>query len=296
MKKLAIARLLVLLPAITLLLSCGVTKPKLKLNERDKSKLTSILDAQSEKTQARYQYRNPQNTLEFFGVAPGQTVVEALPGGGWYSQILAPYLGTSGKLIGVDYDINMWPLFGGFATQEFIEKRRQWDTKWIEKSNDWQKPLAPMVGYEFGAIPAEIENSVDTVLFIRALHNLARFEGEGGYLTRALSDAFRILKPGGVVGIVQHQSDESMPDSWATGAKGYLKESFVKQKMEEAGFTYVKSSNLNKNPNDKPTTSDFVWRLPPSLAGAKNKPELKAEMEAIGESNRMTLVFMKPKK
>ena len=296
MKKLASAKLLVMLSFITLLLSCGAAKPKLKLSESDESKLSSVLNAQSEEVQARYQYRNPQSTLKFFGVTPGQTVVEALPGGGWYSQILAPYLGTSGKLIGVDYDIDMWPLFGGFATQEFIEKRRHWDQKWIEKAGGWQKPLAPMVGYEFGAIPAEIENSVDTVLFIRALHNLARFESEGGYLTRALSDSFRILKPGGIVGIVQHQSDESMPDSWATGAKGYLKESLVKQKMEEAGFIYIKSSEFNKNPNDKPTTSDFVWRLPPSLAGAKNKPEQKAEMEAIGESNRMTLVFMKPKK
>ena len=86
-----------------------------------KTKLAEILAAQSEESKARYNMRNPAQTLEFFGIEPGMKIAEALPGGGWYSKILIPFLGDEGSLTGMDYSVNMWPEFGSFATAEFIE-------------------------------------------------------------------------------------------------------------------------------------------------------------------------------
>ena len=135
---------------------------------------------------------------------------------------------------------------------------------------------------------------MDAVLLIRAVHNLARFESQGGFLTAAIQNTFDILKPGGVVGIVQHQARDEMPDEWADGSKGYLKKSFVIDLMERTGFELVGESDINQNPKDQPTAEDIVWRLPPSLATSKDNDELKNSLESIGESNRMTLKFKKP--
>jgi predicted methyltransferase len=143
-------------------------------------------------------------------------------------------------------------------------------------------------------MPVELKGTADAVLFIRALHNLARFEEEGGYLTAALQDAFDVLKPGGTVGVVQHRARDTKSDEWAGGQRGYLKMSFVIAKMEEAGFEFEGGIEINMNEKDQPGEEDIVWRLPPSFATSHENPELKAEMEAIGESNRMTLKFRKP--
>ena len=102
------------------------------------------------------------------------------------------------------------------------------------------------------------------------------------------------LKPGGVVGVVQHMAPEDAPDEWATGAAGYLKKSFVIATMEGAGFELVAESDINENPADQPTTDDIVWRLPPTLFGAAENPEQAESNKVIGESNRMTLLFRKP--
>jgi predicted methyltransferase len=87
---------------------------------------------------------------------------------------------------------------------------------------------------------------------------------------------------------------DEMPDDWAGGQNGYLKEDFIIGAMQEAGFEFVGSSEINFNPKDQPTDEDMVWRLPPTLATSRDNPELKAQLEAIGESNRMTLKFRKP--
>ena len=146
----------------------------------------------------------------------------------------------------------------------------------------------------FGDMPDSMKETADAVLLIRAVHNLARFESQGGFLTAAIQNTFDILKPGGVVGIVQHQARDEMPDEWADGSKGYLKKSFVINLMEGAGFELVGESDINQNPKDQPTAEDIVWRLPPSLATSKDNDELKNSLESIGESNRMTLKFKKP--
>ena len=257
-------------------------------------KLAAVLAEQPEEVQARYTYRHPAETLEFFGIVPGMTVVEALPGGGWYTKILLPYLGPDGSLIGADYSRDMYPLFGFFG-EEFLKKKETWADDFTADAKGWSgEDGASVTAFVFGSMPEEMKGTADAVLFIRALHNLARFEDEGDFLSAALQDAYDVLKPGGSVGVVQHQAPDGMPDEWAGGQNGYLKKSFLIEKMQEAGLEFVAGSDINMNGKDQPTEEDIVWRLPPTLATSGDNPELKAEMEAIGESNRMTLKFRKP--
>ena len=258
------------------------------------TKLATILAAQPEKAKARYKARHPQETLEFFGITPGMTVVDVLPGGGWYSKILIPYLGNEGHIIGVDYSIKMWPEFGGFATEEFIEKKKNWAAEWVEGAQAWRAGSTGNISaFTFGDRDASMDGKADAVLFVRALHNLSRFEDEGGYMSEALADAHALLKPGGIVGVVQHQGPETNEDKWAEGDNGYLKKSQLIAQFKAAGFEFVKESAINENPKDIPTNKDIVWRLPPSLGTSGEDAELRAKMEAIGESNRMTLLFKK---
>ncbi len=256
--------------------------------------LRAVLAEQGEEAMSRYQYRHPAETLEFFGIEPGMTVVEALPGGGWYSKILLPYLGSDGELIGVDYALDMFPLFG-FFSEERIEAKKTWAPDWTADAREWFGDKGATVSaFVFGSQTSATHGTADAVLFIRALHNLARFESQGEFLTTALQDAHAVLKPGGVVGVVQHEAREDTADDWASGGAGYLKKSFVIEQFEKAGFELVSESDINTNPKDQPTVKDIVWRLPPSFNGTKDDAELKAAVTAIGESNRMTLLFRKP--
>ncbi|MGS2723029.1 class I SAM-dependent methyltransferase [Porticoccus sp. GXU_MW_L64] len=256
--------------------------------------LGAIIAAQPAETKARYAYRHPKETLEFFGIEPGMTVVEALPGGGWYTKIIAPYLGVDGAVIGADYDQALFPLFG-FFSDEALEAKKTWTTDWPERAASWfDTPVARIDAFQFGSMPSQLEGTVDAVLFIRALHNLARFEGQGGFQTAALQETLKALKPGGVVGVVQHMAPEDADDSWAGGAAGYIKKSYVIATLEAAGLELVAESDINRNPKDQPTNDDIVWRLPPTLHGTKDNPEQAAINTAIGESDRMTLLFRKP--
>ena len=196
--------------------------------------------------------------------------------------------------MGVDYNLAMWPNFS-FATPEWIEKRKSWSTTWPEDAREWGGDNGAAVNATtFGTVPDESVGTFDAVLFIRALHNLARYENEGGFLSKALNDAYQVLKPGGVVGIVQHEARPDRSDDWANGSNGYLKKSFVIKQMEKAGFEFADELPINENPNDQAKEGDIVWRLPPSLGDSQDDDERKAEMLAIGESNRMTLLFRKP--
>ncbi len=256
-------------------------------------RLASVLVAQPDDVQARYKYRHPQDTLEFFGIEPAMTVVEALPGGGWYTRILLPYLGAGGQLIGADYALEMWPNFE-FVTDEFFEERKTWVQDWVADAEEWRTDdSAEISAFVLGSVPESMHGTADAVLFIRALHNMARFESNGKFLSAAIRDSYDVLKPGGIVGIVQHHARDTMPDKWADGEMGYLKKGYVIEMMEAAGFEFVDESAMNANSKDMPTTDQYVWRLPPSYDGAET-PETKAKVDAIGESNRMTLKFRKP--
>lgn len=280
------------LPA--LLLACFAFSGGLSAADFDSEKMSAVLVAQEDSSQARYPFRHPQETLEFFEVAPAMVVVEALPGGGWYSKILAAYLGPEGSLAGVDYSPDMFPLFGFFSAEQ-LKAKETWAQDWVAGTADWGiEDSAAISAFAFGGLPEEMRGTADTFLFIRALHNLARFEEDGRYLTKALLDAYDVLKPGGVVGIVQHQARPDMPDDWAGGQNGYLKYQFVVDQVTAAGFEFVGAIDANANELDQPTTADKVWRLPPVMNTSREDPELRARIMAIGESNRMTLKFRKP--
>ena len=286
-----------------LLVACGDSNPvkagydaahETAVKKDNSAKLATILAAQSDKAKARYDARNPQETLEFFGITPGMKVVDVLPGSGWYSKILIPYLGDEGHLIGVDYSIKMWPEFGGFANEEFIEKKKTWAAEWVEGAQAWRAgSTGEISAFTFGDRDASMDGTADAILFVRALHNLSRFEEKGGYMAEALADAHALLKPGGIVGVVQHQGPESNTDEWAVGSNGYLKKSNVIAQFKAAGFELVKESAVNENSKDVPTNDEMVWRLPPTLGTSREDAELKAKLEAVGESNRMTLLFKK---
>src|SRR5690606_2574701 len=139
-------------------------------------RLEQVLEAQSEEVKARYEHRHPQETLEFFGIEPGMTVVEALPRAGWYSKILIHYLSEHGRLIGANCAHSMWPKFG-FFEQDFVDSMETWTTDWPQQAEAWRgNDGATVDAFELGELPEEMAGQADAMLLIRALHNLARFE------------------------------------------------------------------------------------------------------------------------
>ncbi|MFQ3249204.1 MAG: putative methyltransferase [Glaciecola sp.] len=258
----------------------------------DRGKLFYAVQNRSDEDKVRNEARHPIQTLEFFKVAPGMSVAEALPGGGWYSKILAYYLGAEGQLHGINYNDDMWARFG-FFSEEAIKSAIEGTAAFPGKVKEFAENPPASTGFTFADAPDSLAGTVDRVLFIRALHNLNRFEKEAGTMTEALKTTRMLLKDGGLVGVVQHQAPESSSDSWADGSAGYLKKSAVIEAFNNAGFELVSDADFNENPNDIPTEKDIVWRLPPTYSGTSEDPKLKAKVDTIGESNRMTLLFKK---
>jgi len=256
-------------------------------------RLDAVLAAQSDETKARYGYRHPKETLEFFGVLPTMTVVDTLPGDVWYTGLLLDYLGASGTVIAADYAPDMWTQFGDYSPDP--KEKATWTTDFVAKVGAKRAADdAAIAAFQYGSVPDSMAGTADVVLAVRALHHFMRLEESGGYMTKALADMKKVLKTGGIVGVEQHRAPEASPDAWAKGDSGYVKQSAVIAAFEKAGFELAGSSEINANPKDQPTEKDVVWRLPPTLATSKDNPELKAQMEAIGETDRMTLKFRKP--
>ena len=283
--------LFVLAPMVAFLSACQKTETA-AVQTVDTAKLQQVVGARSDEMRLRDQFRNPEETLSFFQVAPGMTVAEALPGGGWYSRILSNYLGDSGTLYGLNYDDDMWARFG-FFSDEFIQQRIEATGKFEGMVKEFTQGNITAKGYTFSTTPDTLNGSVDRVLFIRALHNLNRFEKDANTLSDALKTTHRILKDDGLVGVVQHNIPESAPEQGSDGSRGYMKLSTIKQAFNDAGFEFVSSSNINTNPKDQPSDSDIVWRLPPTYNGIGEDEEKRAQVDAIGESNRVTLLFKK---
>lgn len=261
-------------------------------NSGNNAALIEVIAARSDEEKARDVYRHPVETLTFFQVEPGMTVVEGLPGGGWYTRILANYLGADGALYGVNYPDRIWPLL------------RPGDAAWtaarIAATDNFPAEVATYTdngiaarGFTFETIPPEVAGTVDRVLMIRALHNLNRFEAQSQTLTKALEGIRTMLKDDGLVGVVQHRAPATASPEWADGSRGYLNQATVIESFEKAGFELVAGSEINANPLDQPAGDDSVWRLPPSLRGSENDAKKQAEMLAIGETDRMTLLFRK---
>ena len=280
---------IVLIPSI---LVSGLTIAPLAIAHNYNQALIEVVRDRSAQDQVRDKYRNPVQTLAFFNVEPGMKVAEALPGGGWYSKILANYLGQDGELHGINYNDDMWAMFGFFSAERIAENSAN-TAKFPSLVESFTDNGIQSSGFTFATAPEAAKGTLDRVLFVRALHNLNRFEADAGTRSQALKLAYDLLKPNGLVGVVQHRAPEDADDKWADGSRGYLKQSALIDAFEVAGFELVMTSEVNANRKDKPQTEDIVWRLPPSFNGVGDDADKRVAMQAIGESDRMTLLFQK---
>ncbi|MCA9581269.1 MAG: class I SAM-dependent methyltransferase [Myxococcales bacterium] len=229
----------------------------------------------SEENRARDPYRHPAETLAFFGLAPHMTVVEIRPGGGWYAEILAPALKEKGKYVA--------------AVPSADGKRAKYRQRFIDMQAERADVLgaAEIVTFD-PPTPIDLgpDGSADMVLTFRNTHN---WIGDGGE-KEAYAAFFRVLKPGGILGVVQHRADDGA-DPKQSAKKGYVPESYVIEVAQAAGFRLVDRSDINRNPKDTHDHPEGVWTLPPVLRLGDTD---RAKYEAIGESDRMTLKFEKP--
>ncbi|WP_376708413.1 class I SAM-dependent methyltransferase [Shewanella surugensis] len=224
-------------------------------------------------------YRHPYETLEFFGVKPTDTVVELWPGGGWYAEILAPYLNNNGHYIGAIFDSN--PKDEAQKNGYRATSAKKFNT-WIEnnKTHVSQAEVVtfdPPSYYSLGQ-----NNSADVVLTFRNLHNWAMKD----YLLPVFQSAYKVLKPGGIFGVVEHRGKEGM-----LANSGYMEQDEVIALAKKVGFTLAASSEVNANVADMKDYPNGVWSLPPRLKGGDTD---KQKYLDIGESDRMTLKFIKP--
>jgi predicted methyltransferase len=225
---------------------------------------------------ARDGARHPYETLQFFGIKPTMTVVELTPEGGWYTEILAPYLRDKGVLIGAGETIKFENHYGTMFMKKLNSNAAVFDKVRIGV-------FEPPVRYEIA--PA---GSADMVLTFRNVHNWVELGDDK--LKVMLKSVYDVLKPGGVFGVVDHRLPAGMAQD-AKASSGYVHEAYVIKLIESAGFKLAAKSEINANPKDNANHKRGVWALPPTLA---NKDEGRAEYLAIGESDRMTLKFVKP--
>lgn len=227
--------------------------------------------ARSAENRARDQYRHPAQTLAFFGVKPGQKLVEFSPGGGWYTEILAKIPGPKGSYTALVTS----PRGAEGATKLLADKGLKGEVATLD---------APAGTSTVAA------NSQDVVLTFRNVHNLVMNPNPAA-ASNAFKAWFAMLKPGGTLGVVDHRLPEAR-DTADEKKSGYLKRSTIVALATGAGFKLVDESEINANPKDKADYPEGVWTLPPTY---QLKDVDRAKYAAIGESDRMTLKFVKPR-
>ncbi|WP_341938322.1 class I SAM-dependent methyltransferase [Marinimicrobium sp. C2-29] len=236
-------------------------------------------DHRSEENRARDLYRNPEATLFFFGLSPTDTVIEINPGGGWYMEVIAPFVNEEGQYIAAhpDPSLDDMPSYVVDQAKQIEQRVEAQDALFGNAEVQFYDPSEPVLGEP---------GSADKVLTFRNVHNWVN-GGQAEAMFKAFAD---VLKPGGVLGVVQHRADDGS-SAEETAKTGYVSEEEVIALAEAAGLSLEERSNLNANPKDTRDHPEGVWTLPPSLALGE---ERKGEFEAIGESDRMTLKFVKP--
>jgi len=268
---------------IAALLACTLAIAVPAVADEDPGLRAAIADAhRTPEFAARDGARHPYETLRFFGIRPDMTVVEIWPGAGWYTEILAPYLRERGKLYAAHFAVEGGPPY-------FRELRADFLGKLTAAPERYDR----VVVTEFAppdAVAIAPPGSADLVLTFRNVHNWTmRGGGEAG-ARAAFAAMYAALKPGGVLGVVDHRLPADRPLA-AQEDSGYLREDFVIAAAEHAGFRLAARSEINANPRDHADHPGGVWDLPPTLRG---DPARRERYLAIGESDRMTLKFVKP--
>lgn len=257
-------------------------------NARAQNSVDALLDRalagehRAVENRARDRYRHPKETLKFFGLRPDLTVVELWPGGGWYTEILAPFLRPRGKLYAAGFatDDPATPKYRLGIQQKFAEKLAA-----LPAIYD-QVVVTQLAPPKFTDIaPAA---SADLVLTFRNVHNWL----QGGVADQVFAAAFQALRPGGVLGVVEHRA----PDDWSVEQmieRGYVSARKVMALATDAGFELAQQTEINANPEDTKDYPKGVWTLPPMLRLGEQD---RGKYLAIGESDRMTLKFVKPER
>lgn len=249
---------------------------------RDKIQAAMAGEHRSEAYKARDQYRHPLETLAFFGLRDNMTVLEIWPGAGWYTEILGPVLKDNGQLIVAAYEPNL------LVTPKEPNYRFDLDMQLLRKLLRYKRTLGEVkVGGYIDPNEQQLDqnHSVDLVLTFRSAHGWV----DDGIAEEVFVDFYDVLKPGGHLGIVQHRAAAGS-DPKETAPNGYVSEATIIELAEQAGFELVKKSEINANPKDTRDHPEGVWTLPPSL---RLGDEDREKYEAIGESDRMTLLFQK---
>lgn len=232
----------------------------------------------------RDRYRHPLQTLLFWGLEGDMTVLEILPGLGWYTAILAPFLSANGgRLIAASFD----PQSPSLAQRETLAA---WQARFTHNREFYGDIRQTVVG---GTQPMAAPNSVDLAILSNGVHTLMA----EGIAERVFAEVLAVLKPGGAFGIEQHRASSTGLQDPLAGA-GYVQEEYVKALAQEAGLEFVAASDVNANPRDTRDHPFGVWTLPPTLRtsplGRPDDPSFDTSpYRAIGESDRMTLKFRK---
>ena len=271
-----IGLLAVALVAVTTL--AGAAPATSQTSGADLAKLKAVVngDQRSAANKARDRYRHPVETLAFFGIRPNMTVVELWPFGGWYTEIIAPYLKGTGTYYAAAQD----PSSNDAEDKELNAK--------LKALLDSRPDLYGGVKWSVlakGKYNLAPDGSADMVVTFRNIHNWVW----SGYEKDVFAAAFRALKPGGILGVEEHRNNN--PQEKPGKDQAYTGEEYAIGLIESVGFKLAGRSNINNNPKDTKNYPKGVWTLPPSYAeGDKDR----AKYAAIGESDRFTLKFVKP--
>jgi predicted methyltransferase len=251
-----------------------------KPDEQSMTKMVTVLagEHRSVDNKARDKYRHPAETLAFFSVTPDASVVEIWPGSGWYTEILAPYLRDEGRYIAAGFDPESDIEFIRMAAQRYQAK--------LDTSPDLYGKVETAVLMPPNQLDFVTPESVDVILTFRSVHNWMP-RGSQDMMFAAL---FAALRPGGVLGVVEHRGNPAIPQN-LEAATGYVNQDYVIELAEAAGFVLNGSSEVNANSRDTKDHPEGVWTLPPTL---RLKDQGKETWLGIGESDRMTLRFIKP--
>lgn len=254
-----------------------------KMHKAHQERLAKILvDPSRAEDSKRDKYRHPAETFDFFRLHPDHVIGEYAPGGEWISRILGKYVDEKGKFNGLYFSTD-----AGFGTPESHARIKASAAKFGEDvAKVTGRPATDYAGFTLDAIPEGAKGTYDRILLMRMVHNLIRFN----IVDTELKRMRELLKDDGLIGIEQHRAKADAPYSYSNGNMGYLREADVINLMEINGFELVGKSEINANPKDSANWPDGVWTLPPQLT---LKDQDRAKYEAIGESDRMTLLFKK---